>query len=75
MFKFIQKKNERPDLVAGNWTELKKAWSKYNVAEDKRDHDKMERFAGKINRLEERLDVKKTGFSKGLTRRFDMTEL
>ena len=76
VFKFVQKKNWRPDhLVADDWAELKKAWNKYNAAAAKRDHDKMERFAGKINRLEERLDVKKTDFSKNQSRHSDMTEL
>ena len=76
MFKFVQKKNGRPDhLVADDWAELKKAWSKYNAAAAKRIHDKMERFAGKINRLEERLDVRKTDFSKNQSRHSDMTEL
>lgn len=64
MFKFIQKKNEKTDYIVGReWSELKKTWDKYTKAQDDQNHDKMEQYANKINRLQEKLGIKKTNFS------------
>ncbi len=67
MFKFVQKKNERPDYIVGrDWAELKKTWDKYKAAADEQNSDKINRFANKINHLQEKLCIKKTDFSKHL---------
>ena len=64
MFEFIQKKNEKTSyIVGGDWSELKKAWDKYGKARDDQDSAGMERYALKINRLQERMGIEKTGFS------------
>ena len=65
MFKFVQKKNEKPDYIIGrDWAELKKTWDKYKVAADEQNPNKINQFTNKINRLEEKLDIQKTNFSK-----------
>lgn len=64
MFKFTEQKNEKTDyIIGGDWTELKKTWDKYNKAKDDQDDAKMEQFAKKINRLQDKLGIAKTIFS------------
>lgn len=64
MFKFIQQKNEKTDyIVGGHWSELKKTWDKYNKAKNEENDERMEQFAKKINRLQDKLGIKKTVFS------------
>lgn len=67
VFKFVQKKNEKPDyIVDRDWSELKKTWDKYKAAADEQNPDKINQFAYKINRLQGKLNIKKTDFSKRL---------
>ncbi len=64
MFKFIQKKNEKTDYIIGReWSELKKSWEKYTIAKDENNSKLMKQYAEKINRLQEKLGIKKTSFS------------
>ena len=64
MSQFIQEKNEKTTyIVGGNWSELKKTWDKYNKAIDDQNSDKIEQYANKINRLQDKLGIKKTNFS------------
>ena len=64
MFEFIQKKNEKTNyIVGGDWSELKKTWDKYSKAKDDQNFTKIEQYAIKINRLQEKLGIEKTNFS------------
>lgn len=64
MFEFGQKARKKTDyLVGGDWSELKKAWDRYNAALADQDMAKARERAAKINRIQERMGLKKTDFS------------
>ena len=63
MFKFIQKKNEKTDYIIGReWSELKITWDKYLKAKEDENSEKMCQYANKINKLQEKIGIKKTNF-------------
>ncbi|MDE1829449.1 MAG: hypothetical protein KGI25_03910 [Thaumarchaeota archaeon] len=63
MFKYEQKKTEKPDYLVGReWSDLQKAWKEYKNAQESSDDVKITSSAKRIQNLQKKLGMKVTDF-------------